>query len=383
MSIETKVKIINSDPFSLYKTQKIRFSSSLSFTTPSKAIDLDKLGLEQKLNKDAKRFNEIFKRFNAEQIKRIDEENELFDRLQNWFNRQKKKAEPETPTVTIVEFDEDRFPSKEEIEFLIGAIYPNSDIVTIPIVPGINKKKKSELDFDGYKKYVKEAIEDIEGLNNKPIMGTIPKLPGTLIKDLINFYVGFGINSFLVDFDGSNPVSYDMRTHRILRALKENKLLETSYLFGHNVGLGRPNKDVLAVPARDILGFGLGLNSLGNKHKKFVPNRTFFEFIKMNPEKKFRLFDKGSYSYWNYEAVSKSPEAYPKDSSISWDELKKSKMPNKLQKTFNEEQIALETNKIYSVINEDSEKSLSYLKSKKFVEKDDFKKIENSTKRIN
>jgi len=380
MSIETKVRTINSDSKSLYKTQQIRFSSNISFTTPSKAIDLSNLKIDQQLNPNSRKLNEVFKRFNASQIHEIETENEAADKLETWFNRQ-KKVTADNPTITIAEFDEERLPTEEEIDFLVGTIYPHSDISTIPIISNINKKKKSELEFDKYKKYVQDTIKSIEDLNNKPIMGTVPNLPGKPTKELIKFYLDKGINSFLIDLDGGNPISKSMRLYRILKEIKKNEMHDKCYFFAHNIG-NRVNKAAKTVPAKDILGFGLGLNSLGNKHKKFVPNKQFIEFMKLNPKRKFRLFNKEDYGYWKYTSLEEIKDNYPSDSSIPYNTFKDANTPNKMQKLFNEEQMSLETNTITSVVNENPEKSIPYLKTKKNVDATDLKMVEDSIKKL-
>ena len=72
MSITTQVKTLEVDPNSLYRTQKIRFTSDKSILTPTKTIPLDKLNIASPLNNKAKQLNEIFKRFGAKQIKEAD-----------------------------------------------------------------------------------------------------------------------------------------------------------------------------------------------------------------------------------------------------------------------------------------------------------------------
>ncbi|MBU0569470.1 hypothetical protein KKB40_01665 [Patescibacteria group bacterium] len=209
---------------------------------------------------------EIFKRFNADGIAKLTTESKADDNLVKWFNSQENKFdlnEENTPIITITEFDEERLPTTDEIGFLIETLYPHSHIVTIPIIPSINKMKKSE-NFDSYKTYLNSCIKTIEDLNHKPIMGTVPKLPRNQLNELIEFYADQGINSFLLDLNGSSPMAFGTHSFRFLSALKRNKLLDNSFILAHNVGI-RVNKKEDNIPAKDILGFGLGYNALGNK----------------------------------------------------------------------------------------------------------------------
>lgn len=381
MSIEIEIKPIEVDSDSLYRTQKVRFNSEKKIITPAKSIPLDRLKLANHLNPNSRQLNEIFKRFDAKQIKLANEDNSKSHDLEVWFNSQKSKVEEETVTFCFIDFNEKRIPTDEEIEFMTDIEYCNSDITTIPFINHINKPKQSEISYEAYKTYVGSAIEIIEQLNKKAIMGVIPKLAPKNVADLLDFYRNKGINSFAIDLDGSNPISANLRIFKVLKVLKKMNLLDNSYLHGHNVGM-RVNKMADVIPAKDILCFGLGLNSLGEKRKIFIPNRVFMEYIKLNPLNKYRLFDKKNYGYWKEVSHENIKEMLPEDCSLDRSLFNNLSQRDYLQRIFNAEQLALEAHQLRNIINEDPHSSLEYIKNKKYVLQDDIKVIEKGKSKI-
>lgn len=387
MSTETNVKTVEADPNSLYRVQNVRVSSSKHFSTPIKAVDLHRLKQKFQINNGGRGFNEIFKRFNAEQINTFNEDSYAYSRLQSEFNSQKNRVnDAQQTTACFLEFAEQRMPTPEEIEFLVDTAYPNSDITPIPIVSYINKveeHKKLNISasiLEDYKKYLIDAIECINKLNNKPIMGVIPKIAPKKIVELVAIYQKHGINSFAMDLDGANPLSADNWIHKLLKTLKEQKLLDSSFIHGYNIGF-RATKTIDVIPARDILGFGMGLDSIGDKHKKFAMNPKFFEQTDALQENKYRLFNKQDYGYWKAITPSQLQEQYPKDTKINLD-LFSPQNKYFAQKLFNTEQLSLEALNVKNIITEDPEKSMNYLKSKKAIPLNDILIIEKLPKKI-
>ena len=385
MSVSAEIKILESDPNSLYKTQRIRFSSDKSIITPTKTIPLDRLKSNHPLNNNATHLNELFKRFSASQIKEAEEDADKLKLLENHLNRQKNIIKNDKPTYCFFDFNEARLPTDEETEFLTDLAYCNSDITTIPTISQFKDSKDSTIKYEDYKKYLESAIESIEQLNHKPIMGVIPRLSRKNTGDLLGFYNNKGINTFALDLGGSNPISSRTTIFKVLKTLNKMKILDESYIHGHNVGM-RVNKITEVIPAKDVLGFGLGLNSLGEKRTEFKPNRAFISFIQTNPLNKFRLFNKTDYGYWKAISSEELEKVYPTDSSIPVSVFKQTfsnpTQYNYIQKAFNFEQLALEAHHIKEIISEDSEKTLEYITKKKNIAPDDVKIIETGQDNI-
>lgn len=391
--MEAKVRLDEVDEESLFRTQDIKVSSSKSFKTPIKAIDLGRIKQKYPINSSGKGLNEIFRRFSEEDIKNYNEDTLYSDKLKAFFNYQRNKIDTDSQvTATFLEFSENRMPTDEEIEFLVSTAYPNSDVVTIPIVAYINKigkiKDKAIRDkiVENYEEYLKKVIAEIEELNNKPIMGFIPEIAPKKIADIIKIYQDNGIRLFAVDLNGSNPISSCMRIFKVLKTLKKEKILDESFIHGFNIG-NRVNKTDDILPARDILGFGLGLNSIGDKHKRQIVTKYFLEFLesmKNSPKTTFRLFNKADYGYWKAITLQKLKEEYPKDTKINIEHFSDEKTDkSELQRLFNIEQLSIEAKNIREVIAEEPAKSMKYLKGKKEVLPDDISNIENIGKKLN
>lgn len=378
MKIETRVKTEEVDSNSLYRTQKVRFTSEKSITTPTKSIPLDRIKSSDGLNRNSRQLNEIFKRLTAKQIKEANEDNNKFHQLEIQFNSQKNKVIEGTTTFCFIDFNEPRMPTDEEIEFMTDLAYCNSDITTIPTINHFNRPKQTEITFEDYKKFLEKAIESIEQLNHKPIMGIIPKFAPKRTGELLEFYQNKGINAFSIDLAGSNPISSYLRIFKVLKSLKKRKILETSYIHGYNVGK-RVNKTENIIPAKDILGFGIGLDSLGEKRAPFKPNRAFLE---KGPSNKFTLFNKKGYGYWKDISPEKVPEVFPKDSELPLERFRNCKKPYELQRVFNAEQLALEAHNLRKLIREESDEALGYVKKKKNVEGSDIRLLETAQKKI-
>ncbi|MBN1157711.1 hypothetical protein JXA85_08895 [Candidatus Woesearchaeota archaeon] len=380
MTSQADIKTVDLDEKSLYRTQRIKVSSSKTLLTPTKTIPLDKIKLIHPLNKQALQLNEMFKRLNAEQIKQANEDNDSFSRLEKDLNAQKAKIADGTITLCFIDFNEQRIPSAEEIEFMTEIAYPHTDLTCIPTINHANQAGSS-INYVDFKKYAERAIETIEQLNHKPIMGLIPKLAPKKISDLIQFYHGKGINSFAMDFGGGNPISQATRLFKVQKELNKLKILEESYIHGHNINV-RVQKAKDVIPAKDILGFGVGLSSLGEKRTVFRPNPAFISMIQTNPLNKFRLFNKKDYGYWKGITAEDLTKVFPKDCNLPLQVFSNPSQMGYVQRVFNAEQLALESHHIRDIVHEDSSKSLSYVRSKKHVTQDDMALLEKAQKKI-
>jgi hypothetical protein len=165
-----------------------------------------------------------------------------------------------------------------------------------------------------------------------------------------------------------------------MRSLKEHDLLENSFIHSINANQGRFNKDANVVGAKDILSFGLGFDSMGERHKPLKGPKEFFEKLQNREENKLRLFNKEDYGYYKI-SPNEIQDVYPKDSIIKMDSFANENLDvRNLQKSFNLEQIGLETLRLREIINEQS--ALEYLSNKLLVKKEDYKKIARMKKEI-
>src|SRR3989344_7991604 len=148
MSVSANIKLLETDPNSLYRTQKIRFTSDKSIITPTKTIPLDRLKAIHPLNNKARQLNELFKRFSASQIKEAEEDSEKHKQIEQIFNRQRNLIKSDTATFCFLDFNEARIPTNEETEFLTDMAYCNSDITTIATISKFTDSKSSPIKYE-------------------------------------------------------------------------------------------------------------------------------------------------------------------------------------------------------------------------------------------
>lgn len=383
MGEETNIKVVAEDPNSLFKCQRVKVSSSKSFLTPGKVVDLAKIKLKYNIDKNLKQNVELFRRVNSISLKNYEDdpnvENDFNSRIQTDIN---KIQNEDSSKLLFIEFDEKRLPTVDELETITDISHSYSDMVSIPVLSFLNNRKIEDPEFRRYEKFLEEALESLKQLNNKPIMGIIPKIASSLVVKVIDFYLKESINSFAVDLGGSNPMTSLPKIRRILKTINKSKPLEDCYIHAYNMGIGRMNKATSVVPARDILGLGVGFGTIGDKHKKFTPNRAFIEYIKSNPEHKYRFFNKDDYGYWHGLSADRLKMMLPEDTRIDMKMFRE--LGNKwfFQRLLNTEQLAKEAVRLRKIITEDPEKSLNYIKSKKQVDVSDYKKILKAKEKI-
>ncbi|MDO9096934.1 MAG: hypothetical protein Q7U60_02270, partial [Candidatus Methanoperedens sp.] len=332
-----------------------------NLTTPIKS-----LGLSSKLviNDKIKGVNEFYRKFSLDEslkknsIYKVLSSPEKLSQLNYKFNSLVKKTDTDKEiNLCFIEYDDIKYPEKKPLEFILDTAYEYSDITPLPIISNIGKRIDSEEKFEKYKKFLEESLEIIDTLNHKPIMGIVPPVQ-FYVKEIVEFYAKKGIDAFVFDFDGKTPLSMHQTIRSFMRSLREQDLLENSFIHSINTNQGRFNKEVNVVGAKDILSFGLGFDSMGERHKPLKGPKEFFEKLKNREDNKLRLFNKEDYGYYRL-GINELEEIYPIDSII--------------QKNFNMEQIGLETIRLRDIINNQEPKE--YLSHKTQVKREDFKKI--------
>jgi hypothetical protein len=207
-------------------------------------------------------------------------------------------------------------------------------------------------------------------------------LPREAFPAVLDIYENEGVNAFCVDFHG-RTVSGNLSSIRaLLRQLKQRKMLESSLLYGLNIGQGKLIKDKEVVPARDILSFGMAFDVFGGQHFRPKLPREVWERIaakKDVQQNKIRMFNKDDYGYYkiNPSVVS---SVYPKDSQIPVKLLENAKNQKEIEKVFNMEQQALEAAHLQEILAE-TDNPLAYIQKKKYVDAGDIKNIQNLKKK--
>lgn len=375
MAKETNVKHLDGDENSVSGVQKISLGSK-SIVTPIKALDVSRITPEITVNPGMRGLNEIYKRLTPEGTHKLITDPEHQRRFNSQLNWLKNKTNPDEAALCFMEYTGPSYPTNKELEFIADTSYEYSDVTPLPILAHLESQKLTEQQFNQYTKFAKNAIETIEQLNHKPIMGIIPNIGFVYVPDLVEFYLEEGINSFCVNLDGRNPITLHQTIRAIMRTLKGRSMLHKSFLHAINSNPGRAGKDASIIEAKDILGFSLGFNSIGEKHKPLKAPKEFFQKLqKDTAQNKVRLFNKEDYGYYKAVDIRDLDNFLPHDTALTSAIFKKRTVEKRvIQKIFNMEQQGLEALRLREVIKQEST-PLGYLAKKSHVNKDDLKKI--------
>lgn len=372
-----------------YRSQEIK-ANNKTVITPVKAIDLSNIHQTANINKNVEYINELYAGLSKEKISK----HMTGSDMSLVYKLNQATARFQNPTIDMqfcfLEFKYMEQPTHKEIEYATDQAYVYSDITPLPMLSNFrermanvttsgNQKKYFPNDgkFARFKKYLVDCIETIEQLNNKPIMGYVPDYRYYFDK-LVKIYADKGINTFYYDAHLSNPITLNGALRAFMRELNKQGILEKSFVHMINPGPGRGIKDSAMVPAKDILGFGLGIDSLGDRHMrpKFAPK--VLENMKKNPDNRYRLFIKSSYGYLKTSEKKEIETHYPNDSRIDISEfLRPGKPDRSIQNAFNVEQLALESEHLKKRLVQ-SRPILQYINKKSDINKNDVKILRRS-----
>lgn len=367
-----------------YRSQEVK-ANNKTVVTPIKSIDASKIHPTVSISKQVNCINELYSGLSKEKIfnHMTGSDHNLIYQLNSI---QKKFRNPaEELQFCFLEYKDESLPTQKEIEYITDLAYVYSDITPLPMLSNFvkritnvtvksNKKtyEPNDSKFHKVEKYLKDSIETIGQLNNKPIMGYVPDFRYYFDK-LIKIYADSGINTFYFDAHLSNPITLHSPLRAFMRELNKQGILEKSFIHLINPGIGRGIKDSSFIPAKDILGFGFGIDSLGDKHMRRILSRKVLENMKKNPDNRSRLFSKKSYGYIKTSEKSEIERFYPNDSGIDVSKFLTSGKPDsKIQNAFNVEQLALESSNLRNYMNQ-SRSILNYIDKKSNIRKDDLK----------
>lgn len=372
-----------------YRMQEVRVRGK-SVTTPVKSVDPAKLPGGMDIGGKTPRVNEMYTGVTGKSLAACMEgQDHTIERRLNGLQRRFRNPESEVQ-LCFIEYKEPGFPAAKEVELMTDLAHGHSDMTPLPMLSGFTKRVsnvsvkdgKETLTASGKKlaqamEYLAGAIETIEQLNDKPIMGYVPDYR-LCFDELVGLYVDKGINTFYFDAHSSNPVTLKASLRALLRGLSRHGALEQSFVHMTNPGPGRAIRDSPTIPARDILGFGLGVDCLGERHMQMKLSPEAMENMRKNPDNRSRLFDKDAYSYLKTADSDVISRFYPADSSVERRPFLTGAKPDlKLQNAFNVEQLGLESYRLRGML-ASSEPLIGYVSGKAGVSEADVKVLEKS-----
>ena len=148
MANNFKVKDVVFAEDSYYKTQKVEIGGK-NFETPIKALDLKRNIGSIQTPTTIKGLNEYYKIFNSKSIANLRTTNREHE-INNEINRAFKRYSSDNEVnLCFSEFEDDKIPNKEELEYLTNLSYVHSDITPLPLLPRV-AKSVTATNFDNY-----------------------------------------------------------------------------------------------------------------------------------------------------------------------------------------------------------------------------------------
>ena len=385
MTKETKIHLCSIADDTDLRSLQVQIGNK-DLKTPTKAIATNSFYKDTSFPKELCDLQELFLKFDGESLIKKDQDLKFSSNKNKQLKREKEKANG-CPYFCLLEFKNKgenwRYPTEKEIDILTNLAYSHSDITPIPSIPKVARNLNVE-NFDSFIEYLDSCYNSIEIRNKKNIMGYIPATAPLFGRELINYYLDKGINAYYVDFDSSMITTHLDVLNAMKRELAKRGYEENHLFHFVNVSYGKSINDQKVLSARDILGFGYGLDSLGGIHSGPKRNPEFYEKLKAMKNisrNTKRLLNVNDYGYYRFDAIKDNLESiYPADALISIDELNTGSESRleKYLKIVNLQQQCIEADKLAQVTTEEPDKSLEYFKSKKNVLKNDLKYLSKS-----
>lgn len=239
--------------------------------------------------------NEIYKKFDLTKINRCMTD----ERFEREVNADVKKDMAQGINICLVEYNSSEMPTNKQIEALSDIQYEHSDIVTTPLLSKITRELTEDKLLNSFNAITNKYIEIVETLNHKNILGVIPsRMPRQFLEPIIKNYKSKNITSFIIDFDGRSVDTNSSWVRNLLRLLKENDLLEESFLYSANANEGKFMKQANEILAKDFISTGFGMDILGLNHIPPRMNSEAWAKIKQQRiENTFRMFNRNTYGY--------------------------------------------------------------------------------------
>ncbi len=208
-----------------------------------------------------------------------------------------------------IEYDsKDSLPNEDQIRQMADLQYLSTDVIVIPSWFRLINKSANRLEefFELSDKYYEYA----SFRNHKPVMASIPLCLSTSeLPKVIKHFIDMDITSFVLDFN-SRFMTKTTWVRSFMRELEEYNVQDESIVYSINAAYGTSHKTDKTCEAQDFLGFGAGIDLLGNKYSA-KPSSDMYGESSMSEVK---IFDPSHYTYhsrictedelWKYKVES-------------------------------------------------------------------------------
>jgi len=343
--------------------------------TPTRALNTNTFFRETKIPGQLASLNELYFTLDETSLRNINEQ-PAASQVKNKAAHKSISQSGNKPTLCLLQFKNDemapRYPTTDEIDILTNTAYAFSDITPIPSIPKAARALSVE-NFDEFLAYLEACYTAIMVRNKKPILGYIPATVALFTKRIVEFYIDHGINAFYIDFDGTMISTHATALNALKVQLKKRGYEENNFLHYVNVSYGKSINDQEVLSARDLLGFGQGLDSLGGVHMGPKRNPEFYEWLKAHKDVKRntnRLLNRGDYGYYRVDTLgAEITRLIPKDSPVQQSDIISASESHQTRavKIVNLHQQCVESTVLRTMVNESPDKTLGYFGSKSNV----------------
>jgi hypothetical protein len=350
-------------------------------TTPTRALNTNTFFRDTKIPSALASLNELYFMFDEDSLRNINEQ-AAASQAKNKAAHKSNVQSDNKPTLCLLQFKNKdlhpRYPTPDEIDILANTAYSFSDITPIPSIPKIARALESE-NLDAFLAYIEACYNAIMVRNKKPVMGYIPVTVPLFTRKIVDFYLDHGINTYYIDFDGTLISTHSTALNALKVQLNKRGYEENNFLHYVNVSYGKSINDQDVLSARDLLGFGQGLDSLGGIHMGPKRNPQFYEWLKAHKDIKQntnRLLNREDYGYYKVVSLGdKISGMIPKDAPIQQSDIISAPESRQTRavKIVNLHQQCVESTVLRTMVNENPENTLGYFRSKQNVLENDVK----------
>lgn len=355
------------------RSEKLKINNK-TLRTPIKAVNMPSLRNDVPLNPIVKGVNEIFKNFKIDAIKGFcsgeKDETSIHKNINTPLNKTDKNTEV---NICFIQLEDAQLPEHKEIDFITNISYIYSDITPLPLVHSLFKGSDAFKDMEVFMKFMKDCIDSINRLNNKPMLGVIPgTIPSTLVGFLIDFYHENDITSFAFDFQGRIHKNFGAQIREMMTKILELDISNESFLYSCNTQRGKVTKGSTIIKGNDIAVYNYGFDIMGDSHVKsrLPPDVAKSMNERAGNDLNIRLFNSEDYGHYKFSDLDAIKEMYPYDeTNITLNCFNPSIIKQRAtdsQKLFNTERIGLELMKYKSMLNQ-SESTFDYINTKEQI----------------
>lgn len=273
-----------------YRQTEIRYSGgSVDGPTRSTSYGLDMPGAVA----------EGYREFDKSGLERIVDDADIERSVER---EMKRKNVPGALNLFFVNYTQLTPLHNKELDALVDLEYVCSEVAVTPCWSGLMKGKVDDGRVDALNQWNAEAIETIERLNNKSIMGVVPsKVHRKLLGNVIKTFVDRDVTLFTIDHMGRSVKSSESWLRALYSELKEYGLMDNTMIYGLNAPEGRLGQKKGKVLAGDFISSAYGLDIIGINHIRNArppgPPGPGNGPDAPPPEINYRLFDGSTYAY--------------------------------------------------------------------------------------